>query len=248
MHNDVADLRDFYASPLGLVARRLVSTRIRARWRGPVRGTVIGLGYCPPYLGSFRGEADRIGALMPVMQGALVWPREGVKQAVLVEEDALPLADNSVDRLLVVHGLETAVSDTAVLREMWRVIAPDGRLMLVVPNRRGLWARLDRTPFGHGKPYSRRQLEDMLRAAQFSPLDWAEALYVPPFSRDTLLKTAVAWERMGARVAPGFAGVLIVEAAKELVTPIAVKRRIRVLPDLVPAQGRLVPGTGRCGG
>ncbi|MDX2289288.1 MAG: methyltransferase domain-containing protein [Hyphomicrobiaceae bacterium] len=239
MHNDVADLREFYASGLGQVARRLIATRIRARWRTPGMGTLIGLGYAVPYLSSFRGEATRIGALMPVMQGALVWPREGPKQSVLVEDDDLPLADCSVDRLLVVHGLETAGSDTAMLRELWRVLAPDGRLLLVVPNRRGLWARTDRTPFGHGRPYSRGQVETMLRAALFTPIEWSAALYVPPFSRDTLLKTAVAWERMGARVLPGFAGVIIVEATKELMAPLKVKRRIRVLPDLVPAGGRL---------
>jgi len=239
MHIDVAVLRDFYASPLGQVVRRLIAGRIRARWSNVTSGTMIGLGYAVPYLGAFRGEARRIGALMPGPQGALVWPREGLKQSVLIDEEALPLPDNSVDRLLVVHGLEMSGRVRPVLREMWRVLAPEGRLMMIVPNRRGLWARTDRTPFGFGRPYSRGQIEVMLKDAMFAPMEWGEALYVPPFRRDTLLRSAVAWERMGARLTPGFAGVIIVEASKQVVAPIGKVRRIRILPDLVPVRSPL---------
>jgi len=239
MHIDVAVLRDFYGSPLGQVVRRLIAGRIRARWRNGAGSTLIGVGYAVPYLGAFRGEAKRIGALMPGAQGALVWPRDGLKQTVLVDEEALPLPDNSVDGLLVVHGLEMAERVRPVLREMWRVLKPEGSLLMVVPNRRGLWARTDRTPFGFGRPYSRAQVESMLKDALFTPVEWGEALYVPPFSRDMLLRSAVAWERMGARLTPGFAGVIIVEASKQVVAPIGKSKKVRILPDLVPVPGNL---------
>lgn len=239
MHIDVAMLRDFYGSPLGQVVRRLIAGRIRARWRNGAPGTLIGLGYPVPYIGAFRGEARRLGALMPGPQGALVWPRDGLKQSVLIDEEALPLPDNSVDRLLVVHGLEMAGRVRPVLREMWRVLAPEGSLLMIVPNRRGLWARTDRTPFGYGRPYSRAQVETMLKDALFTPVEWGEALYVPPFNRDMLLRSAVAWERMGARLTPGFAGVIIVEASKQVAAPIGKVRKVRILPDLVPVPGQL---------
>jgi len=103
MHVDVTDLRDFYATPLGQVARRVLSQRIRARWRGVTGTTLIGLGYPVPFLGAFRKEARCVGALMPAGQGALVWPSTGPAQTTLVEEDRLPIADNMVDRLLCVH-------------------------------------------------------------------------------------------------------------------------------------------------
>lgn len=239
MHIDVEMLRDFYASPLGQVVRRLIAGRIRSRWRNTVNETLIGLGYAAPYLGAFSSEAKRIGALMPGQQGALVWPREGCKRSVLIEEEALPLPDNSVDRLLVVHGLEMADRVPPVLREMWRVLAPEGSLLMIVPNRRGLWARTDRTPFGYGRPYSRGQVETMLKDALFTPVEWGEALYLPPFSRDMLLRSAVAWERMGARLTPGFAGVIIVEASKQVVAPIGKVKKVRILRDLMPVPGHL---------
>ena len=168
MQSDVTDLRDFYASLLGQVVRRLLAHRIRARWR-TASGTIIGLGYPIPYLGAYRRDALRIGALMPSAQGALVWPPSGPVRTMLVEEERLPLPDNSVERLLCVHCLEVAERPGPLLREMWRVLSPEGRLLMVVPNRRGVWARLDATPFGQGRPYSKSQLETLLKSAFPSP-------------------------------------------------------------------------------
>ena len=138
MHVDVADLRDFYKSGLGQMVRRIVGHRISARWRPMRGGVMIGLGFASPYLGGFCGEATRVGALMPEGQGALVWPADGPARAVLVDEERLPLPDNSVDRLLVVHCLEVAARTDLMLREIWRVLRPEGRLLIVVPNRRGV--------------------------------------------------------------------------------------------------------------
>ncbi len=239
MQIDVVQLRDFYATPLGQVVTRLITGRIHSRWRNVSGGTLIGLGYATPYLGGFRNKAHCVGALMPAGQGALIWPSSGPKSCALVDEERLPLADNSVDFLLVVHGFEMAGHVRPVLREMWRVLAPQGRLLMVVPNRRGVWARTEGTPFGYGRPYSRGQLEVILKQAMFCPLSWGGALFVPPFSRNTMLRTAVGWERAGARVAPGFGGVILVEATKELEAPVGKVEKRRVVTEMLPARGSL---------
>jgi len=246
MNIDVSDLRDFYATPLGHTARRLIGGRIRKHWHRLHGGTVIGLGYATPYLDQFRGEADHVAALMPMRQGALVWPSFGLKLSTLVEDEELPIADNSVDRLIVAHGLELADRVRPFLREIWRVLAPEGRLIMVVPNRRGIWARTDVTPFGHGRPYSKGQLEALLTGAMFSPQQWSYALYMPPLTRAALTRSAVAWERTGARVLSGFSGVIIVEAAKELTAPVPRTGKARPLAILVPGR-QVQEGTGnRC--
>ena len=233
MHFDAAELRDFYARPLGTTVRRLLGHRIRARWNGMSGQIVVGLGFATPYLGSYRDEATSLGAFMPAAQGALVWPRSGPTRSVLVDEAALPLADNTVDRVLAVHFLEAAEPARPVLREIWRVLGPEGRLLLIVPNRRGVWARTDHTPFGHGRPYSRGQLETLLVEAMFRPLDWSYALHMPPIERGMVLRSAVAFERFGARVWPGVGGVMMVEARKELVAPTGKRQRVRATGGLV---------------
>ena len=239
MHPDVLELRAFYAGPLGSVVRRLLARRIRARWRTLSGAQLMGLGFAVPYLAAFRGEAARLGALMPADQGALVWPASGNVQTAMVEEAMLPLPDASVDRLLAVHCLEASERAGALLREMWRVLAPEGRLLLIVPNRRGVWARMDTTPFGHGRPYSRGQLERLLTGSLFTPVDWSNALYMPPLDRRWLVRWSTLFERVGARLWPGFAGVIIVEARKELMGALPAGSKVRRATQLAPAEGSL---------
>src|SRR5258707_1051652 len=108
MSLDVVDLRNFYAQPLGTVARRFVSRGIRAHWKD-LRGLrIAGLGYPTPYLGLFREEAERCLAFMPAAQGVVKWPSARPGLSALVDEDELPLPDSAVDRLLIVHGVEMA--------------------------------------------------------------------------------------------------------------------------------------------
>jgi SAM-dependent methyltransferase len=237
MYLDVTDLRDFYVTPLGQIVRRILIHRIRTRWRHVDGQTVIGLGFATPYLAAFRAEALRVGAFMPMQQGALVWPHDGPRQAVLVEEDELPLPDGAVDKLIAIHCLEAAERVGPMLREMWRVLAPQGRIMLVVPSRASVWARFDSTPFGHGRPYTRGQIERILREAGFTPTEWGSALYMPPFERQFLLKWATGFERVGGKVSSRLGGVIIVEAKKELLAPVGTRQRVRMrLGSLVPAQ------------
>lgn len=237
MHTDVRQLLDFYASPLGARVRRILAHRVRARWRRVAGLTLMGLGFATPYLGSFRGEVARLGALMPATQGAVVWPSTGPVSTVVVEETDLPLPDNSVDLMLVVHCLETSDMVRGMLREAWRVLSPEGRLLLIVPNRRGVWARFDRTPFGHGRPYSRAQLESLLGEALLTPVDWDAALHMPPLDNRLVLRSALTMERIGARVTPAFAGVIIVEARKDVVSPLAKPSIAERLTELVPYRG-----------
>jgi SAM-dependent methyltransferase len=148
----------------------------------------------------------------------------------------MPLPDAAVDRVLLVHALETSHDTGALLREVWRVLASGGRLLAVVPNRRGPWARMDTTPFGHGRPYSRAQITQLLRETWFTPVNWSEALYVPPIERGWFLRSAVAWERAGATISAPFAGVHIVEATKQVYRAIPARREKRQLvPALEPA-------------
>jgi SAM-dependent methyltransferase len=153
------------------------------------------------------------------VQGAIIWPASSPVLTSLVEEDRLPLADNSVDLMLAIHCLELSDSVRRLLREIWRVLKPEGRLLAVVPNRRGVWARLERTPFGHGRPYSASQLERLLREALFEPVEIGSALHIPPFKRPRFLGVARTIGRMSARLGPAFAGVIIVEVRKEVVAP-----------------------------
>ena len=239
MQPDVIDLRRYYASAPGDRARRKILARLKDLWPDTTGQRVLGFGYATPFLPAIADGAERVMAFMPGRQGVEHWGPDGSggrNHVALTEEAALPLPDSAVDRILIVHGLENARRLDAMLREAWRVLAPQGRIILVVPNRRGLWARFDKTPFGHGRPYSEHQLTSLLRDSRFSPVGWRGALFMPPVS-GFLGRFSPMVEAMGRRWWPRFAGVILVEATKQVYAPSANAERAKRTtrrPVLVP--------------
>lgn len=216
MAHDPHGLGRFYATPAGAVAARLLRDRLAAMWPRLAGQTVLGIGYASPFLKLWHGQAARCVALVPPHLPRWRWPRKAASCTAVAEEEALPFPDLSFDRVLVVHGLEHAESTRRLLREAWRVLKDDGRLLVVAPNRLGLWAHMERTPFGHGQPWSAGQLEALLRRQMFAVERREAALFVPPFRARLLLRGAGVWEKIGRAAWPRLAGVTLTEARKDM--------------------------------
>ena len=230
MASDVVDLRDFYRTGLGQVARRMIRSAVRRAWPDLAGMRLLGIGYPTPFLSALSPDTERTVALMPATLGVLGWPPDGRNLVALADEAELPFADYSIDRVLLVHALETCEQVRPMLREIWRVLAGGGRLLVVAPNRRGIWARLERTPFALGRPYTMGQLSQLLRDEQFTPVGTRAALFVPPLRSRMMLGAAPAWERVGTRWFPTIAGVVLVEATKQIYAkPAAVRAPRRSL-------------------
>lgn len=239
---DVVDLRDFYASPLGLVTRRLVRRRLRRVWPD-VRGQrILGVGFATPFLRPFMNEAERVVSVMPASQGVLAWPDSAPGLVVLSEDTVLPFPDRCFDRILLAHSLEQCERSRALMREVWRVLTDGGRLIVMTPNRQGLWARLERTPFASGRPYSRTQLRGTLRDTLFTPLRAEGALFLPPVKARLVHAWAGPLEEVGARWFPHFGGVVLIEAAKQIYA--APRDGLRVRKTYLPLPDRLRLPTG----
>lgn len=232
MHIDVEELRDFYNTRLGVLVRRRLASHIAMLWRDRKISCLMGLGFANPYLAAAR-HPHRVGALMPADQGAMIWPGHGATRSVMVCEDGLPLPDNSVDQLLLTHCLEVSDRPRAMLREIWRVLTPEGRVLMIVPNRRGVWCRLDHTPFGHGSPFSRNQLERLLTDAMLTPEHWSNALYFPPMRFNLLERVAPVIERVSSPLGATLAGVLLVEARKQIAGPVPTAKATTRVRELV---------------
>jgi SAM-dependent methyltransferase len=224
MRPEVDELQRFYASRQGQLARRLIQHQLKALWPD-LRGlNLVGLGFAAPFLVGFDGAARAV-ALMPGPQGAIRWPADARSRTALAREDELPLADGSVDRVLLVHALECCDNVPRLIREVWRVLADGGRMIAVVTNRRGLWSLSDRTPFGYGQPYSAGQLERTLNRHLFTARAERAALFLPPTGSRLLLRLAIPVERLGQGFARRFAGVVMVEAEKQIYLGTAVPAR-----------------------
>jgi len=248
MNPDVTRLIEFYKSPLGNIARGLVREQI-VGFAGDVTGKrVLGLGFATPYLRFSLSKAERVLAFMPERQGASSWPREGPSVTVLCDPLEMPLTDAAIDLVIAVHGFEHAGDSEELMRELWRICAPDAQLIVVVPRRRGLWSTRDNTPFGFGNPFSRGQLERLMRDHSFEVEKCHDALYLPPSQHPLSLKSVGFFERFGRLLGPTLAGVLVLSARKKLFP--AVPRRKRAerlvrLPELVPQTALEAPFAGK---
>jgi SAM-dependent methyltransferase len=236
MRRDVVELRRFYASRLGAAAREMIGRKVLEAW-GDLHGLdVLALGYATPFVTQGRSYARRIVAAMPGGQGVEAWPAGGGNLACLADETALPFPNALFDRILIAHGLEEADNPVGFLREAHRVMAPSGRLIVVAAARNGPWSNAEDTPFGHGRPFTRRQLEQMVRDADLEPMAWSRALYVPPAA--WLAPHAATFEQVGARLWPGFSGLVLLEAVKQT---FAVKPRGLAAPARVMMPGVVRP-------
>lgn len=229
MRFDIDRLQAFYGSPLGAMALEMMDKRVGALWPGASGLDVLGIGHADGLLERYRASARRVISAAPAEQGAEGWPAEGKGLTALVEEERLPFPDALFDRIIVCHALEEAESPHRLLREIWRVAAPEARILIIVSHRRGLWARAESTPFGHGRPYTRTQLNRLLEEAMFAPQASARALYAPPIGWGVITSAGEAWEKIGRFGWSGFSGVLMIEALK----------RVYIEPGR-PARGRRV--------
>ncbi len=219
MRESATRLEQFYASPLGGAARDMAARRLEALWPDLAGRNVLGYGYAWPYLAPYEAGTNRLVFAMPEGQGAIAHVGKRGVATVLTQGRALPFSDSSFDRILAIHAVEEAETIAATLAELYRVLTPEGRIVVICANRAGMWARADSLPFGAGRPYSRRQLKAALVRAKFTPTVGSNALYIPPakfFAKTKVLRGA---ERFGETVWPRFSGLVLVEAIKRLYAP-----------------------------
>lgn len=216
MNHWIYDLKNFYASRAGRLVRRILSGHIRMFWPDIKGLRIVGMGYPVPYFPVMDDEAERVVALMPAQGGVHPWPEGQPNRVCLYDDGAIPLETESVDRIIVIHGFEMSEHPDEFLAEIWRVLKSNGRLLLVVPNRMGFWARADWTPFGAGRPFSMSQINNHLQHNLFVRERIERALYMPPFRSFWLLRFAYTLESFGKFVFPGLAGLHIVEASKQI--------------------------------
>lgn len=232
MRQDVISLERFYASRLGQAASGILRGKVIDLWEDARGLDMLGLGYALPMLEAFRARPGRLVAAIPHEHGPAHWDPEGRGNATVAVGDLrLPFADGQFDRIVVLHGLEETSDPRAYLREIWRITAPEGRIVITATNRLGLWSRATQTPFGQGRPWTRGQLTQLLSSGLFQVTASSSALYMPPVGWPIVSSAAEGWEVLGRTLSPGLGGVVLVEAVKRLTIP--------------PRGGNLAPVTER---
>lgn len=245
MYPDVVDLREFYESEYGLLVRRFVRDQLRQLWPHVQGQSLLGLGYATPYLRPFIGEASCTISFMPAPQGVTWWPREGPNHTALTEEINLPLPDQAIDRLLLMHSLENTENMSGLLTEAWRILSPQGRMIVMVPQRSSPLAHDTRKPFGYGFSFTLPHIKRTLINNRFQMERHIRCAYLPPFLFGLLARHAEWIERQGGRFVPAMAGVLLVEVSKQVYAR-PLREKVRVAgPAILPISNLVSPSSTR---
>lgn len=216
MRQPAATLEAFYRSRLGAAAASLIGTRVSDLWGSCEGLRVLGIGYPSPILPIWQGNAATCIGAVPEEIGPVRLSGERGQSLCVVPEHKLPFPEALFDRVFLLHALEEADSPRQLLREAWRVLAPEGRIVIAVTNRRSMWSLADNKPFGHGRPWTRQQLVRFLNDSLFQVTASTTAVHMPPLDWRLITAAANSWERSGELVLPGLGGVVLVEAVKRL--------------------------------
>ncbi len=243
MRQTIQTLEQFYNSRLGQAAKTMIGRRLAALWPDLRQMDVLGYGYALPHLQNYEDSAHMLIHAMPEEQGAANFHTKRGNASVLCMDYYLPFEPGVFDRVLVVHGLEEAPRLRPLLEELWRVMKPEARIVIITANRSGLWARSDKTPFGAGRPFSRAQLSGLLKDCGFAPSARSGALYCPPIKSFYSPRMINGFEKFGETVWPGFSGLVLVEAVKRLYAGRVEKKKHELLRPKITRAGAL--GTSR---
>ena len=167
MRQPAATLEAFYASRLGDCAARLMSARMLDLWGDCAGQRVLGIGYPLPLLPLWQAEAASCIGAVPEEIGEVRLSSDRGQTLCLAPEDRLPFPEGLFDRVFLLHALEEADSPRQLLRDAWRVLAPEGRIVVAVTNRRSMWSLDESHPIGNGSPWTRRQMVNFMNDRLF---------------------------------------------------------------------------------
>ena len=224
-HTDGYSAAAFYSGRTGQMAAAVLRQRLRELWPDLSGQSVLGIGYPAPFLACWDAQAYRC------LNATTSHHAPAPRGACAADATRLPFPDLAFDRVMIIHGVEPVGQDGRLLREVWRVLKDDGRVVVVAPNRTGLWAHVDSTPFGQGQPYSQGQIDRLLATNMFRPERRDAALFTPPTGWRPVLGLSRVWEAMGRALFWELAGVTLTEAVKDTYA---------ALPVLAPAMRRVV--------
>ncbi|MCB9965112.1 MAG: class I SAM-dependent methyltransferase [Rhodospirillales bacterium] len=212
--------RAFYATRIGRLAARFIFMRLRDIWSDVRHHSLLAMGYPQPYLSEYCRQSERTVILSPPSQDAVAWPDEGKNLLGISKPTLLPFSYETFDRILIVHALEFTDNLPECLQECWRVLKPNGRMMIIVPNRMSIWARTEKCPFAYGAPFSFAQIRDFLVEHNFCVERHRKALFLPPFETKLMLSLSPFLEKIGYMFFKTFGGVHIIEVSKKVFAPI----------------------------
>ncbi len=214
------ELKSFYNTNVGKAVKNTVKKHIDNLWGDCDNLRVMGYGYTAPYLDKYLETSERCFSIMSGSSGIYKWPEEKDNLVAIARGDELPIETESVDRIIMMHAIEYAYSIDDLMQEIWRILKSNGRIIAIVPNRIGFWARATWSPFGQGVPYTQYQINKTLQKNKFIIENTDRALYMPPLRFSLNIKVSDFYETYGKYIYSPLSGLHVIEASKQIYSAI----------------------------
>ena len=177
-------------------------------------------------------------------------PVPGAVIPVSAHSTRLPIRTDSVDAVLLTHTLDFAADPHQVLREVDRILIPEGRLILTGFNSLSLWGLRRLWPPSRRRiPWNARfigalRIQDWLGLLGFEIELTQYLMFCPPLRREGMMRRLAFLDRLGARCSLPLGGAYLIRAVKRVarLTPIEPAWRSKK-PSLL--RGRAVEPTTR---
>ncbi|MDB5951768.1 MAG: methyltransferase type 11 [Massilia sp.] len=183
----------------------------------------------------------------------LAFAASGKQIAVALDFTDLPFASQSLDLVVLPHVLEFAAEPHQVLREVERVLIPEGQVIICGFNPASLWGlrqgmgRIARNPYlpVAGEFISMPRMKDWLKLLNLGVSRSHFGCYAPPCRTDKWLERFGFMEHSGQRWWPYLGAVYIVHAIKRvkgmtIIGP-AWNKKSASSQQAVPATNRIEP-------
>ncbi len=175
---------------------------------------ILTIGYPLPGLKKLFKKALSFAVFFPAFMGPNEVKWRGRNVSAVVNETRLPLRQGSYDAAFVFHSLEFMTDPVSFLEDLWRTLAPAGRVTVLVPNRRAGWKKSGVPGQEEANPFLFREVKTLLEGAGFKPINSYGVFYgLPVGFLQTILFSGLLKTLSGGSFA-GLPGFMIVEAEK----------------------------------
>ena len=165
----------------------------------------------------------------------------GLPARVRANPSMLPIAPDSVDLVILMHHLSNTAEPHAVLREAFRILIPEGKLIIIDFNPLSLWgvrnfcqSWLEHVPF-KGHYYTARRIDDWMRLLGFDQESLFRVGYLPPIQKPSITRH-LSWLEKGTRKWLPALGALNLLIYTKNISPLTPVRHRWVTRQILPGK------------
>ena len=215
MYLDFLNYQKFYNSSIGKLLANHIERRLKKYCYLYDNQNIGCFGYSLPYLNFLKNYNLSLSFCYSKRMGI---SSEDISKAnkILIDEDRVPIQDSFFDHVFLIHYLENTYNTQLSLREIWRTLAPEGKLYIITPNKKSSWYLSSKSPFSTGNGFSKKQISKILNDSFFEIQSIERLVYFPNKDFHFVNKYKDLIDRLGSIFFKYFNGVYFCVVKKKI--------------------------------